>query len=58
MSSDRWYLRAPIQLLFWIAIIGVIVQLALVELWPFLLLFLACVLLAIPVLVLEWRGKM
>ena len=58
MSSDRWYFGAPVQVLFLIAIIWAIVQLLLVELLPFLVIFLGCILLAIPIVICEWRGKM
>jgi hypothetical protein len=58
MSSDRWYFGAPIQVLCLIVIIWAIVQLVLLELWPFLVIFLGCILLAILVVIFEWRGKM
>jgi hypothetical protein len=58
MSSDRWYFGAPVQILFLIAIIWSIIQLIVVGLWPFLLIFLVCILLAIPVVIWEWQGKM
>jgi hypothetical protein len=58
MSSDRWYFGAPIQVLSLIAIIWAIVQLVLLGLWPFLLIFLGCILLAILIVIFEWRGKM
>jgi hypothetical protein len=58
MSSDRWYFGALVQVLFLIAIVWAIVQLILVGLWPFFVIFLGCILLAIPVVIWEWRGKM
>jgi len=43
---------------FVVAIIWAIVQLVLLELWPFLVIFLVCILLAVPIVICEWRGRM